>query len=87
MGGSQETGHYQTEYAAYIREVAQHYCLPILDLTEESGYSPFVEEFHERWTFHVDGYEYSNGIHPNAEYQEEFLAPQIQGFLTSLYGK
>lgn len=86
-GGSQETGHYQTEYATYIREVAQSYCLPILNLTEESGYCPFVEEYCTRWTLIPDGYEKADGVHPNAEYQEKYLAPQIQGFLNSLYGE
>lgn len=85
-GGSQDTGHYQTEYAAYIREVAKSYCLPILNLTEESGFCPFVDEFRAKWTLVPSGYTSADGVHPNAEYQEQFLAPMIKGFLTKLYG-
>lgn len=85
-GGSQETGHYQTEYADYIREVAKSYCLPVLNLTEESGFCPFVDEFKEKWTLVPSGYTNADGVHPNAEYQERFLAPMIKGFLTEIYG-
>lgn len=85
-GGSQSTGHYQTEYAEYIREVAKSYCLPVLDLTEESGFCPFVEEFKNEWTLIPNGYSDADGVHPNADYQERFLAPMIKRFLTGLYG-
>lgn len=85
-GGSQATGHYQTEYADYIREVAKKYCLPVLNLTEESGFCPFVSEFGDKWTFIPSGYTSADGTHPNAEYQERYLAPMIKGFLSGLYG-
>lgn len=85
-GGSQATGHYQTEYAAYIREVAKSYCLPVLNLTEESGFCPFVDEFKAKWTLIPSGYTSPDGVHPNADYQEQFLAPMIKGFLMGLYG-
>lgn len=85
-GGSQTTGHYQTEYADYIREVAKSYCLPILNLTEESGFCPFIDEFRAKWTLTPSGYNGSDGVHPNADYQEQFLAPMIKGFLMGLYG-
>lgn len=85
-GGSQATGHYQTEYADYIREVAKKYCLPVLNLTEESGFCPFVDEFKSKWTLIPSGYTSADGVHPNAVYQENYLAPMIKGFLSGLYG-
>lgn len=85
-GGSQTTGHYQTEYADYIREVAKKYCLPVLNLTEESGFCPFVDEFKNKWTLIPSGYTSADGVHPNAAYQENYLAPMIKGFLSGLYG-
>lgn len=72
--------YYQTEYADYIREVAKKYCLPVLNLTEESGFCPFVDAVKQKWTYSADG------LHPSADYQEQFLAPMIKGFLMELYG-
>lgn len=77
-------GHYQTEYADYIRETAKKYCLPVLDLTRESGFCPFMEVFKNRWTLIPEGYEDADGVHPNQEYQKKFLAPMIRGFLQKL---
>lgn len=84
-GGSQATGHYQTEYTDYIRTVAKNYCLPVLNLTEESGFCPFVDEFKNKWTLVPSGYTSADGVHPNKEYQEQYLAPMIKGFLQQLY--
>lgn len=84
-GGSQATGHYQTEYADYIRAVAKNYCLPVLNLTEESGFCPFIDEFKNKWTLVPAGYTSADGTHPNKEYQEKYLAPMIKGFLQQLY--
>ena len=84
-GGSQATGHYQTEYADYIKAVAKNYSLPVLNLTEESGFCPFVDEFKNKWTLVPAGYTSADGTHPNKEYQEKYLAPMIKGFLQQLY--
>lgn len=84
-GGSQATGHYQTEYADYIKAVAKNYCLPVLNLTEESGFCPFVDEFKNKWTLVPAGYTNADGTHPNKDYQEKYLAPMIKGFLQQLY--
>lgn len=78
-------GVYQTAYADYIRSVAKSYCLPVLNLTEESGFCPFVEAFRNRWTLIPSGYTSADGVHPNREYQQQYLAPLIKGFLQGLY--
>lgn len=74
----------QEEYAAYIRDVAKSYCLPVLNLTEESGFCPFVDTFKEMWTLIPNGYNTADGVHPNAEYQKKYLAPMIRRFLENL---
>ena len=74
-------GHYQTEYADYIRQTAKSYCLPVLNLTEESGFCPFNDTFKAMWTLVPEGYEEADGVHPNEEYQKRFLAPMIRKFL------
>ena len=75
-------GHKQTEYADYIKEVAKSYCLPVLNLTDESGFYPFNDTFKEMWTLIPNGYESADGVHPNEEYQKKFLAPMIRNFLS-----
>lgn len=75
-------GHYQTEYADYIRQVAKSYCLPILNLTEESGFCPFQDTFKSMWTLIPDGYGDGDGVHPNEGYQKKFLTPMIRNFLS-----
>ena len=77
-------GHYQTEYADYIREVAKSYCLPVLDLTTESGFCPFIDEFRAMWTLTPSGYSTPDGVHPTAEYSEKYLAPMIADYLLSI---
>lgn len=77
-------GHHQTEYADYIKEVAKSYCLPVLNLTEESGFCPFNDTFKNRWTLIPEGYTGADGVHPNEEYQRKYLAPMIKGFLLSI---
>lgn len=77
-------GHYQTEYADYIREVAKSYCLPVLDLTTESGFCPFVDEFKAMWTLTPSGYSTPDGVHPTAEYSEKYLAPMIADYLLGI---
>ena len=79
-------GHFQTEYADYIRQAAKKYCLPVLNLTEESGFRPFQDTFRAKWTLVPEGYEDADGVHPNEEYQKKFLAPMIRDFLGRFAG-
>ena len=81
-GGSQATGYYQQAYSDYIKEIAKSYCLPILNLTEESGFCPFVTEFKNKWTLIPSGYTSADGVHPNKDYQAKYLAPMIRDFLS-----
>lgn len=75
---------YQQAYSDYIKEVAKSYCLPILNLTDESGFCPWVSTFRNKWTLVPDGYDVSDGVHPTEEYGEKYLAPMIKGFLKNL---
>ena len=74
-------GHNLLDYAEYIKEVAERYCLPILNLTDESGFCPQVKEFCDKWTLQPSGYDTHDGVHPNEEYERMFLAPLIKNFL------
>ncbi len=80
-GSANNQGHFQTEYAQVIRNAAKALCIPVLNLTEDSGFCPFNEVFKERWTLVPEGYTAADGVHPNEEYQKKFLAPQIRAFL------
>lgn len=75
-------GHFQTEYSDYIKTVAKSYCLPVLNLTEDSGYYPFVDEFKQMWTLTPSGFTNPDGVHPTAEYSAKYLAPMIAEYLT-----
>lgn len=77
-------GNKQEAYSDYIRSVAQSYCLPILDLTVDSGFCPFVPAFKNRWTLIPSGYTDPDGVHPIAEYEKNFLAPLIWKFLDGM---
>jgi lysophospholipase L1-like esterase len=76
-------GYSQQEYSQYIKEVAENYTIPVLDLTKQSGFMPFVETFMERWTFHGKNniFPKGDGVHPNAEYEANVLAPLIKNYL------
>ena len=74
-------GHFQTEYSDYIKTVAKSYCLPVLNLTEDSGYYPFVDEFKQMWTLTPSGFVNPDGVHPTAEYSVKYLAPMIAEYL------
>lgn len=80
-------GKTQTDYADYIKSVAKSYSLPVLNLTDESGFCPSVVAFKNRWTLTEyeggDGVT-GDGVHPNEEYERGFLAPMIRAFLQSV---
>lgn len=80
-------GETQAQYSDYIKQVAKSYSLPVLNLTDESGFCPSIDAFKNRWTF--TGYNGSDGVtgdgvHPNEEYERRFLAPMIRAFLQSV---
>ena len=77
-------GHTQQEYGQYINTVAKKYCLPVLNLTEDSGFCPYISTFSDMWTFIPEGYQTGDGVHPNEEYERRFLAPMIKRFLQGL---
>lgn len=75
---------YQQAYGDYIKQVAKSYCLPILNLTEDSGFCPYISTFSDMWTLQPEGYQSHDGVHPNEEYERRFLAPMIKHFLQGL---
>lgn len=75
---------YQQAYGDYIKQIAQSYCLPVLNLTEESGFCPFISTFSDMWTLQPEGFESHDGVHPNEEYERKYLAPMIKHFLQGL---
>ena len=58
--------------------------LPVLDLTNDSGFCPYIQSFNERWTIIPSGYDVHDGVHPNEEYEKKYLTPMIKSFLLGL---
>lgn len=72
------------EYVDYIREKCESYSIPTLNLTDDSGFMPFVPEFRDTWTLVPSGYETHDGVHPNEEWELRFLTPMVRQFLQGL---
>ena len=75
---------YQQAYGDYIKTVAKKYCLPVLNLTEDSGFCPYIATFANMWTLQPEGFTAHDGVHPNDEYERRFLAPMIKHFLQGM---
>ena len=63
------------EYVDIIREVAEYYSLPVLDLFKESGLQPAVKEIQEKYI--------PDGLHPNDE-GHIIIANKLKKFLENL---
>ena len=63
------------EYVAIIREVAEYYSLPVLDLFATSGLQPKVPVIQQRYV--------PDGLHPN-DAGHRLLTQQIISFLQQL---
>ncbi len=63
------------EYVNIIREVAEYYALPVLDLFANSGLQPEIDEVREAFM--------PDGLHPN-EAGHALLAQKVQAFLETL---
>ena len=63
------------EYVDIIREVAQNYSLPVLDLYASSGIQPQIEEHQQMYM--------PDGLHPNDE-GNKVIAHKLQKFLENL---
>ena len=78
-------GLYQKDYADYIEEVCEKYALPVLDFRRHSGFCPTNEVFRNRWTLVTakpdGGYWPADGTHPIKEFEDNFMAPNIQNFI------
>lgn len=72
------------EFSEAIKKVVGKYSLPLLDLTNRSGFYPFTAKFKAMWTRDFDGSGRGDGIHPNAEYYKRYLTPQIKSFIRSI---
>ena len=62
-------------YAAVIRETAEYYSLPVLDLFKNSGIQPAVPVVKEKYI--------PDGLHPN-DAGHRLLADRMIGFLKAL---
>ena len=71
-------------YADYIATAAKKYAIPVLNMTDESGFNPFITQIYERWSLLPSGQELHDGIHPNEEFERKFMAPQIKHFIDGL---
>lgn len=78
-------GHTQLEYADYIKTVAKSYGISVLNLTEESGYFPFVDEFKNQWTLLPEGQSAHDGVHPTEAWEKQFLVPIVKNYFRRFY--
>lgn len=62
-------------YVDIIKEVAEYYAIPVLDLYSVSGIQPRVEVLREKYC--------PDGLHPNGE-GHKLIASRLAGFLKSL---
>jgi len=81
-GESRNTGHAKVtgsgtlrEYVNIIREVAEYYSLPVLDLYATSGLQPEIDEIRENFL--------PDGLHPN-DAGHEIIARKLKNFLEQL---
>ena len=63
------------DYVKAIREVAEYYSIPVLDLYANSGIQPNVIKIRETYTI--------DGLHPN-DFGYEVLASKLVKFIESL---
>lgn len=63
------------EYVDIIREVAEYYSLPVLDLYKESGLQPAIKEIQETYI--------PDGLHPNDE-GHKVIANKLKKFLENM---
>ena len=75
--GTDKTTAYGTlkDYVNIIREVAEYYSLPVLDLYASSGIQPNIKEVQEKYV--------PDGLHPNAE-GHAVIAHMLKNFLEAL---
>lgn len=78
-------GNTQEVYMDYLKSAAKKLCIPTLNLSDESGFAPFIETFKNTWTLVPPGFAEADGVHPNAIYSQEFLAPMIKNFLLKFF--
>lgn len=71
-------------YADYIASAAKKYTIPSLNMTDESGFNPFITQLYKRWSLLPSGQELHDGMHPNEEFERKFMAPQIKHFIDGL---
>lgn len=84
-GSANSAGKTQKDYDDYIKSVAVDYAFPLLNLTDESGFCPDKSTtFRDMWTLLPEGYSSHDGVHPTADWEKDFLAPMIKGFLSIL---
>ena len=84
-GTTNSAGKTQKDYDDYIKSVANEYSFPCLNLTDESGFCPDKSAtFSDMWTLLPEGASTHDGVHPNADWEKKYLAPQIEQFLKRL---
>ena len=84
-GTSNSASKTQKDYADYIKSVALEYALPLLNLTDESGFCPDKSTtFRDMWTLMPAGTNVHDGVHPTVDWERKYLAPQIAWFLAGL---
>lgn len=75
-------------YINAMQNVYNEYSIPTLDLFNGGGFRPYNQTFRNTFTMLAsgsDGTMVNDGLHPNQEWDNNYLAPRIKNFLISLF--
>lgn len=72
-------------YIKALKEIADYYDLPVLNLYNYSNLRPWDAVFAERYYKDDDGNGEANTVHPLDSAHKKFIAPKVEAFIKSIY--
>lgn len=72
-------------YIKALKEIADYYDLPVLNLYNYSNLRPWDDVFAERYYKDDDGNGVANTVHPLDAAHKRFIAPKVEAFIKRIY--
>lgn len=72
-------------YIKALKEIADYYDLPVLDLYNYSNLRPWDDVFAEKYYKDDDGNGVANTVHPLDAAHKRFIAPKVEAFIKRIY--